>query len=176
MARQINWEEPLSKEDRAWLEQRPDMPVKDGKKVADLLAEIDGQAPPSKTRDERRAELRTIIADAENELARLDVEEGEEINRNTALAGSIGDQAAGLIVKDNTPVNGERPEGSPEAVETYSDEKYWTKAKLTDELQKRNTDRKEEGLNPLPLTGNRSELVERLMKDDQEIAEAQGGE
>lgn len=175
MARDIDWDN-LSEEDLAWLRQRPDMPVKDGKKVADLLAEHDGKKPMAKTRDERRGELRTQIADAENELARLDVEEAEEINRNTQLAGSIGDHAAGLRVVDNTPVNGQKPEGSPEGRETYSDERFWTKGRLTDELHKRNTDRREEGLNPLPVTGNRSELVERLLKDDQEIAEAQDGE
>lgn len=170
MARYINWDEPLSKEDRAWAEQRPDIPVKDGKKIADLLAEIDGRKPSSQTRDERRGELRTTIANAENELARLDKEEADEVNRNTAIAGSIGDQAAGLATRDNTAVDGERPEGAPDDVERYTDEKYWTKPRLTDELRKRNSDRQASGLNPLPITGNRSELVERLMKDDEEIA------
>lgn len=172
--REIDWDN-ISDDDRAWLEQRPDMPVKDGKKVADLLAELDGKKPPAQTRDERRGELRTIIADAENELARLDKEEAEEVNRNTALAGSVGDREAGLIVRDNTPVNGETPEGANTAKEDYSDERYWTKAKLTDTIRERNTEREEEGLNPLPVTGNRSELVERLLKDDEELAAEQAG-
>lgn len=176
--REINWSEPLSDEDRAWAEQRPDLLVKNGKTVREYLLEVDGQAPPAVNREERRTQLRSIIADAENELARLDIEEGEEVNRNTALAGSIGDREAGLIVRDNTPVNGERPEGSVEAKETYEDERYWTKAKLTEELRTRNTEREQAGLSPLSLSGNRSELVERIMRDDEEIAAdaAKGGE
>lgn len=178
MSREIKWEEELSDEDRAWAEQRLDQQGPAGRKFADLLQDNDEKfgkkaKDAAKTRDQRRAELRTTIAEAQNELERLDREEVEEINRNTALAGSVGDQAAGLIVRDNTPVNGEVPEGASTAKEDYSEERYWTKARLTDELQKRNSARKEEGLNPLPLTGNRSELVERLLQDDDEIAEAQ---
>jgi hypothetical protein len=172
--RNINWDEPLSPEDRAWAEQRPDIPVKDGKKIADLLAEIDGREAPAKNREERRAELRTLIADSQNELARLDKEEADEINRNVALAGSVGDQEAGLIVRDHTAVNGERPEGAPGQVEQYTDEKYWTLNRLKDELRKRNSDRQSAGENPFPLTGNRSELVERLKRDDEELAAQEG--
>lgn len=178
MARDINWDEALSDQDRAWVEQRLDQQGPGGRKFADLIEDNDErfgakEKAAAKSRDERRAELRTVLADAQNELERLDREEVEEINRNTALAGTVGDQAAGLIVRDNTPVDGERPEGSVEAKETYQDERYWTKAKLTDELRSRNTEREGAGLNPLPLTGNRSELVERLMKDDEEIAAEQ---
>jgi len=143
--RNINWDEPLSPEDRAWAEQRPDIPVKDGKKIADLLAEIDGREAPAKNREERRAELRTLIADSQNELARLD-----------------------------KAVNGERPEGAPGQVEQYTDEKYWTLNRLKDELRKRNSDRQSAGENPFPLTGNRSELVERLKRDDEELAAQEG--
>lgn len=181
MARDINWNEPLSDEDRAWAEQRLDQQGPGGRKFGDLIQENDerhgsAEKAQAKTREERRVELRTIVADAQNELERLDREEVEEINRNTALAGSVGDREAGLIVRDNTPVNGERPEGAPEAREDYSDERYWTKSRLTDELRKRNSEREEAGLNPLPLTGTRAELVERLMKDDEEIAQDEGGE
>lgn len=182
MARDINWDEPLSDEDRAWASQRGDQQGPGGRKFSDLLQENDekhgrAEKQSAKTREERRAELRTILADAQNEMERLDAEEAEEINRNTALAGSVGDQKAGLLVRDNTPVNGEHPEGSSTAQEDYSDERYWTKARLQDELRVRNSDREANDLNPLPLTGNRSELVERLMKDDEEIrAEAEASE
>lgn len=177
MAVEINWDEPLTDAGRAWASQRLDQQGPGGRTFGDLMQENDekfgnAEKPAGKTRDERRTELRTLIADAQNELARLDKEEADEINRNTALAGSVGDQAAGLIVRDNTPVNGETPEGASTAKEDYSDERYWTKAKLTDELSVRNNERKEAGLNPLPLTGNRSELVERLLKDDEEVAAA----
>jgi hypothetical protein len=181
MSRQINWNEELSDEDRMWAEQRPDQQGPSGRKFVDLIQENDERfnkaaKDAGKSREERRTDLRTAIAEAQNELERLDREEAEEVNRNTALAGSVGDQAAGLLVRDNTPVNGEVPEGASTAKEDYSNEKYWTKAKLTDELQKRNDERREASLSPLPLTGNRSELVERLMKDDEEIAAEQDAE
>jgi len=181
MARDINWDEPLSDEDRAWAIQRGDQQGPGGRKFSDLMQENDekhgrAQKAQSKSRDERRAELRTIISDAQNELERLDREEVEETNRNTALAGSVGDREAGLIVRDNTPVNGETPEGASTAQEDYSDERYWTKARLQDELRTRNSDREAASLNPLPLTGNRSELVERLLQDDEEIRASEGQE
>lgn len=170
MAREINWDEPLSEEDRAWAEQRPDMPAGNGMTVAQRLAEIDqrdGNPKEKRSRAERMGELRTTIADAQNELARLEVEEQEEANRNAAVTG---DPAIGLV-RDNTSVDGEMPEGAPEAGQDYSDEKYWTKARLVDEIKARNQDRVRDNLEPLSTTGNRSELVERLMQDDRELAE-----
>jgi hypothetical protein len=181
MARDINWDEPLSDEDRAWAIQREDQQGPGGRKFSDLIQANDekhGRATKdqAKSREERRAELRTIIADAQNEMARLDAEEAEETNRNTALAGSVGDREAGLLVRDNTPVNGETPEGASTAQEDYSDERYWTKARLQEEIRSRNTEREAANLNPLPLTGNRSELVERLLQDDEEIRASEGQE
>jgi len=170
MARQINWDEELSEEDRAWAEQRPDAPAGNGMTISQRLAENDekfgkAQKDASKTRAERLEELRTTIADAENEMARLQAEQAREDNPNVAVTG---DPASGLV-RDNTAVDGETPEGAPEGKETYEDERYWTKAKLTDELKARNVERERDGLEPLATTGNRSELVERLMKDDEEL-------
>lgn len=175
MARDIKWSEELSEEDRAWAEQRMDQQGPGGRKFSDLLQENDEQfgkaaKDAGKSRDERRTELRAVIAEAQNELERLDREESEETNRNVALAGSVGDKAAGLAVRDNTVVNGEAPEGATGSKEDYSDEKYWTKARLSDTLRERNTEREAAGMDVLPLTGNRSELVERLIRDDEEIA------
>lgn len=174
----INWEEPLTDAGRAWASQRLDQQGPGGRTFGDLIQENDekfggADKAPAKSREERRAELRTIIADAQNELDRLDKEEAEEINKNTALAGSIGDKAAGLAVRDNTPVDGQTPDGASTAKEDYSNDQYWTKARLTDELRVRNTDRVNANLSPIPLTGNRSELVERLLKDDEELAQEQ---
>lgn len=175
MARNINWSEPLSDEDRAWAEQRPDTPSgQDGLTIGEQIQrndEVHGkQAKDSrKSRAERMQELRSTIADSENEIARLQQEEADEINANVARAGSMGDQAAGLTVVDNTPVNGETPEGASTGTEDYSDEKYWTKAKLVEEIERRNDDGAE-----LSKTGTRAELVERLRKDDEELA--RGGE
>jgi len=98
-------------------------------------------------------------------MARLQAEQAREDNPNVAVTG---DPASGLV-RDNTAVDGETPEGAPEGKETYEDERYWTKAKLTDELKARNVERERDGLEPLATTGNRSELVERLMKDDEEL-------
>lgn len=174
--RKIDWSKPLSDEDRAWAEQRLDA-TDDGIKLADRIAANDVEhgkeaKDAKKSRSERLADLRTTIADAQNEVARLEQEQVDEDNRNAALAGSLGDQAKGLIVKDNTPVNGERPDGAPTETEDYSDEKYWTKAKLQEEIDKRNAERQADGLEALPKSGVRSELVERLRKDDEELAQA----
>jgi hypothetical protein len=181
MAVQINWAEPLSDEGRAWVSQRMDQQGPGGRTLGDLMQENDekfgkAEKDAGKSRDERRTELRTVIADGQNELERLDREEAEEVNRNTALAGSVGDHAAGLIVRDNTSVDGQRPEGASAGKEDYSDERYWTKSRLTDELRKRNDERVASDMSPLPLTGNRSELVERVMRDDEEIAASEAEE
>lgn len=171
MAREINWDEKISDEDRAWAEQRPDHQV-NGRPIRELLAEQDEkfgdkEAEPAKTRAERMTELRQIIADSQTELERLSQEQIDEDNANRAFSG---DAASGLV-QDNTYVEGEKPEGAPEPTETYSDEKYWTKAKLAEEIDSRNGEREREGLPALSKTGNRSELVERLMQDDREAAE-----
>jgi hypothetical protein len=169
--RDINWDEKLSDEDRAWAEQRPDHQI-NGRPIRDLLDEQDerfgGKEPePAKTRAERMTELRQTIADSQTELARLEQEQIDEDNRNRALSG---DPASGLV-RDNTYVDGKKPDGSPEPVEDYSDEKVWTKAKLAEEIDNRNREREAEGLSALSKSGNRSELVERLMQDDREAAE-----
>lgn len=169
MARTIDWSKPLSDEDRAWAAQRGDQQF-DGKSFNQLISENDVEhgkeaKDSKKSRAERMDDLRSSIADAENELSRLQQEQVDEDNRNAALAGSLGDQAKGLIVRDNTPVNGETPEGSSTQAENYSDEKYWTKAKLSEEIDRRNADGAE-----LSKTGSRAELVERLRQDDEELA------
>lgn len=175
MARTIDWSEPLSDEDRAWAEQRRDFASgRDGLTVGEQIDRNDEkhgkQAKDSKkSRSERLDDLRTTIADAENEMARLQQEQADEDNRNAALAGSVGDRAAGLIVRDNTPVNGETPEGASTQAEDYSDEKYWTKSKLSEEIDNRNEERKAENLEPLSKSGTRAELVERLRQDDESL-------
>jgi hypothetical protein len=163
--RQINWDEPLSDEDRTWAEQRPDMPAGNGMTVGQRLALMDEGKTSAQSRGERIEELRAVIADANNEIERLMREQAEEDNVNSAV---VGDPASGLV-RDNTEVNGQRPEGADEPRETYSNEKVWTKAKLSEEINNRNNERVEQGLEPLSTHGTRAELVERLMKDDEEI-------
>jgi hypothetical protein len=178
MARNINWSEPLSDEDREWAEQRLDAPSgSNGRSIAEAIEandeEFGAQAKAEKkTRAERMSDLRTVIANSTNELARLEQEQIDEDNVNRARAGSLGDQAKGLGFNDQTPVNGEAPEGASTAKEDYSDTVKWTKASLTEEISRRNVDREAEDLEPLAKTGNRSELVERLLRDDEELAGA----
>ncbi len=174
MARDINWDEPLSDEDRAWAEQRLDAPAGFGMNVQERLAQNDekfGKAAKDagKSRQERMAELRTIIADSQNELERLTVEEGLAGNPNVAKQG---DPRVGLVL-DNTAVDGQAPEGAPVADEDYSDTKYWTVPRLQEEIDARNVDRKASNVSELNRNGKRSELVERLQQDDRELAEAQ---
>lgn len=118
-----------------------------------------------RSRAERLEELRTQIADATNEIARLEAEQAQEENPNVAVTG---DPAIGLV-RDNTAIDGQAPEGASEDKEDYSDEKYWTKAKLAEEIETRNTERVAQDLEPLSKSGNRAELVERLLKDDEEL-------
>ncbi len=169
MARTIDWSKELSDEDRAWAEQRTDLPSgQDGLTIGEQIAKNDQEFGretkiAKQSRAERMEELRSIIADGQNELARLEQEQIDEDNANVALAGSLG---TGNVIQDNTPVNGERPEGAPAPSDDYDDEKKWTKAALQAEIDKRNDDGAQ-----LSRTGNRSELVERLREDDRALAE-----
>lgn len=168
MAREINWDEELSPEDREWAEQRPDMPAGNGMTVAQRLAEQDGKFGDkrvARSRAERIEELRGIIANSQNELERLLVEEEAEANANAAFTG---DPASG-VVRDFTPVDGQTPDGAPAPTDDYDNEKVWTKAKLIDEIKARNTERVEQQLEPLSTNGTRSELVDRIRKDDSEL-------
>lgn len=172
MARDINWDEPLTDEDRVWAEQRLDTPSgRDGLTIGEQIAkndEVHGKAEKdqAKSRAERISELRSTIADSQNELSRLQQEEIDENNANVARAGSSGDQAAGLGFTDNTPVNGQAPDGAPTATDTYDDTAKWTVAALKSEIERRNDDGAD-----LKVSGTRSELVERLRADDRVLAE-----
>ena len=124
----------------------------------------------SMSREERISELRGQMADAQNEIERLERERAEENNPNVAVTG---DPAIGLI-RDNTGVDGQPPEGAPETKEDYSDTKYWTVGRLQDEIRKRNLERTAAGLSEMSDQGKRAELVERLQQDDKEIEESEG--
>jgi hypothetical protein len=120
----------------------------------------------SMSRAEQISELRSQIADAQNTIERLEREQAEEDNRNVSV---IGDPEKGGLIRDNTGVDGEAPEGAPQPAQTYSDEKYWTVPKLQEEIDSRNVDRKAAGLVAISKSGKRAELVERLLKDDEEL-------
>lgn len=170
MARSIDWSKELSDEDRTWAEQRPDMPAGNGMTVAQRIQENDEtygrQAKDAaKSRAERMSDLRTVMADAQNELERLEREEAEEGNPNVAVTGL----ASQGLIRDNTGVDGQAPEGAPAPEERYADTTAWTKAKLAAEIEERNKERRSLNMEPLSTTGTRAELVERLLKDDEDI-------
>lgn len=77
-------------------------------------------------------------------------------------------------MRDNTGVDGQAPEGAPQEGPDYSDAKYWTVARLQEEIRNRNVDRKAAGLDEMSDQGKRAELVERLQQDDAELAETEG--
>jgi hypothetical protein len=165
MARNIDWDQPLSKEDREWAKQRDWLHEK--------IQENDRVFGGGETisRVDRIAQIRTEMDQLGAELQRLEGEEAAsaEYARNVAVAG---DPKTGNVIVDNTGVDGQKPEGSPDAAETYDDTKKWTNAKLQAEIERRNVDRKRDGLEELSTRGNRSELVERLLEDDRELAAA----
>lgn len=171
MAREIDWSKPVEGDDRTWAEQRRDAPAGFGMTVGQRLDQNDiehgtASKKASQTRSERMGELRSIIADSQNELSRLEQEQADEDNANRAFTG---DMATGNVIADNTVVNGETPEGAPQGEVNYSG-KEWNHSTLQAEIDKRNEERAEAGLEPLARTGSKSELVERLQQDDREIA------
>lgn len=159
--KKIDWSKKLSDADREWAMQFDHLRAQ----VEENDREFGDKRELS--RADRMEELRATISSAQTELARLEQEEADEGNANRAVAG---DPSTGNTILDNTVVDGETPEGAPAPAETYEG---WDPAKLKAEIRKRNKDREAEDLDPLPTTGRREELVERLLQDDREIAESQ---
>lgn len=159
----IDWTKPITAVERAHAEQWEmfDQIEANDREFAGKEAE------PAQDRAERMEALRGQIASATNELARLEQEQIDEDNTNRALAG---DPATGNVIRDNTAVDGQTPEGAPEPPATYEG---WNADKLKAEIRERNKDRGEAGLEPLSTSGSKAELTERLLADDREIAESQ---
>lgn len=163
MSREINWNEPLSDEDRAYAEMRGW-----DDRIADNDARFGNEkADKGMSRDQRMEKLRAEIAERTNELDRLTLEAEQEANANRSIAG---DPRTGNLIVDNTGVDGEAPEGAPAEAKRYDD---MSSDKLKAEIRKRNKEREAEDLDPLPTSGTKAELVERLLADDREIAESQ---
>lgn len=163
MSREIDWNKELSDEDREYAEQRG---------WDERIAENDAKfgkpnAKASVNREQRMEQLRGEIAERQNELDRLTLEAEQEANANRSIAG---DPRTGNLVVDNTGVDGQTPDGAPKETETYEG---WNVDRLKAEIRKRNQEREAEDLEPLPTSGRREELVERLLADDREIAESQ---
>lgn len=162
MSKQINWDEPLSPEDREHALQR------------NMFAEIeandarfgDGEAPEP-DRKGRISELRGLVAKYQAEITLLEQQEAEaDIAANSA---ATGDARTGNIVRDQTGVDGEAPEGAVPVGNDYT-EARWTAEALKAEIVNRNGERAKDDLPPLSLKGTKADLIERLQEDDAEIA------
>lgn len=174
MSRKIDWSEPLSDEDRAWAEQRWDMPAGvQGMSIGQMVAANDqehGKAAKDarKSLAERIEDAQTQITDLTLLIERLQKEQADMDRENAAFSGTPDERAKGLGFVDNTPVDGQAPAGSAANRENYTDN-HWTVAKLQSELGSRNQERTSQGLEALPTTGTKAELIERLQKDDEEL-------
>jgi hypothetical protein len=168
MSKEIDWEKPLSDEDREYALQR------------NLHAQVqandarfgDGEAPEP-NREERIAELRGLVAKYQAEINLLEQEQAEEVTARNASA--VGDFKTGNVVRDQTGVDGEAPEGSLPVGNDYTDSR-WTVDALKAEIVNRNGERAKDSLPPLSLKGTKAELIERLQEDDESLAVASDGE
>lgn len=156
MSKKVDLSKPLSPEDRQYLMDRG--------RVAEVEAnEAEHGKQSGMTKDQRQRRIADIMA----ELRQLEEEQNREDNPNEANPTP----GIGGGVRDNTVVDGKRPtDATPDLSDDYEDERKWNKAKLVDELKGRNREREENNLPLLRTTGTRSELVEELRRDDQEIA------
>lgn len=176
MAREIDWTKPLSDEDRAWAEQRLDMPAGNNMNMRERIEANDQEhgreaKQTAQTRQERLEEIRAEMAALENEQTRLTLEQAEEDRQNAAFSGTPADARAGLGFVDNTPVNGETPVGA--TPNTTDDYEARTVPDLQLLIEGRNRQRQEDGLAPLSVNGRKAELIERLREDDRELAAAE---
>jgi hypothetical protein len=161
VARNIDWEKPLSAEDKAYALQR-DM----HDKVAENEAKY-GRAdmPAGAERDQRIEELGRQITERQNELDMLLHKKAED----EGLGGPA--VRGGETVTSGTFTEGDKSQTGQDPVRHY-DGPEWTLAKLQAEIAKRNEERAAEEIPELSARGTKAELVERLMQDDKEIAEA----
>lgn len=161
MSKEINWDEPLSDADREHALQR---------NMHDKVAENDarfGDERAQQSREGRLSELKGLVAKYQAEINLLEQEAAEEMLARNASA--VGDFKTGNVIRDNTGVDGEAPEGSMPVGNDYSDSR-WTVDALKKEITDRNGDRAKVNLPPLSLKGTKAELIERLQEDDAEIA------
>ena len=118
-------------------------------------------------------QVRQRILELRAELDRLSEEEERLSNPNVYQPTK---SATGGVV-DGTHINGEVPDGMKfPAQDDYETNTDWTVNKLRLELEKRNEDRKRAGVEHLPVSGTKAELIERLRQDDRDIAESNDDE
>jgi hypothetical protein len=146
MSRVINEEEPLSAEDRNYLEQRGNY---------GLIRRMDERHGSAVAPEEETEEsLSQQIADLEGQAEALRA-------RRTALQTAREQEEA--RVRDNTVVDGQG--GSENRADDYEDAS-WTKARLAAEIEKRNEDRDDD--EQVSSSGTKAQLVERLRALDAE--------
>lgn len=148
MSRDIPQDEPLSPEDRAYLE------VRGQYGTIKRIDELNGGAPDADQETETEESLAAQIGD-------LEAQANDLRGRQTALRIAREQQEAG--VRDNTVVDGQG--GSENRADDY-DDAAWTKARLAQEIDKYNADRDAD--QQVSTSGTKAQLVERLRALDAE--------
>lgn len=147
MSRKIDLDQPLSDDDRMYLQER------------DRYREIEENDRRFGARPKRDdSNLEDQIAELEEQLAVL---------RSRKVQRDLAAEQETVGVKDNTVVNGEG--GLEEEEDNYDDLNL---QQLKDEIAKRNTDRDPE--DRISMAGKKAELVERLREDDEADEEDEG--
>lgn len=160
--RKIDWDKPLSADDKAWALQR-DM----HDKVAENEARYGkGDMPEGAKRDERIEELRSEITERQNELDLLLAAKADDEQLGGPPVRGVPTVTTGTFTEGEASQTGQDPE------RRYEDPS-WTKERLVAEIEKRNEERRQDDLPELSTRGTKAELVERLMQDDREIAESE---
>lgn len=146
MSREIPEDEPLSAEDRAYLEQRAE--YQRIKRIDDL----NGSAPEPESGSEEA--IGQQISDLEGQLNDLR-------GQHTQLRIAREQREAG--VRDNTVVDGQG--GTQDRSDEYEDAS-WTKIRLAAAIDKYNEDREDD--EQISTSGTKAQLVERLRALDAE--------
>jgi hypothetical protein len=161
MSRQINFNEKLSEEDRNWLLQNGE---------TQKVHQNDEEFGRKETDGDTDEQVEEKLAAARAEVGRLEAELANRQSPGNIAQGGMtaltGGQVPGPI--DNTVVDGETPEGAPDA--GGDDYESKTVPELRKELDKRNKERQENDQEPFSTTGTKAELIERIRQDDREIA------
>jgi hypothetical protein len=142
MSRQINEEEPLSAEDRRYLEERGNYAL------IRRMDEVHGTGPEPEAETEESLAAR---------IGELEAEANDLRGRQTALR--IAREQEEANVRDNTVVDGQG--GAEEATDDYEQR---SKNELQTEIDGRNEDRDEEY--HISRNGSKAQLIERLRADD----------
>jgi hypothetical protein len=156
MSRDIPQDQPLSDEDRAYLE------VRGQYGIIKRIDELNGGAPDADPETETEESLAAQIGE-------LEAQANDLRGRQTALRIAREQHEAG--VRDNTVVDGKG--GTEDRSDDYEDVS-WTKARLAQEIDKYNADRDAD--EKISTSGTKAQLVERLRALDAEAEDDEDDE